>query len=129
MNQSETINKIIELAQAEESIIVVWLYGSRAKGTASETSDFDIAIAFDEKSINKVKHQYYCDQLSSDWSSELGVDISVIDINQVPTPLAYNVINDGVVIISKNDFRQHTEQQRVWALWESYRYEYERYRK
>jgi predicted nucleotidyltransferase len=35
------------LAKAEPDISVLWLYGSRARGTYSAPSDYDLAVAFD----------------------------------------------------------------------------------
>jgi len=129
MNQAKTIKKIQQLSKLNHTIEVVWLYGSRAKNTASENSDYDLAIAFNEEIIALKNNDYYCEHLASEWSVKLDTKISIININKVPTPLAYNVINEGVVIECNNDFRRHSEQQRVWSLWENYRYEYERYRK
>ena len=125
-NQQQIINKIIELAKADSSIAVVWLYGSRAKRTASETSDFDLAIAFNHDLLSSKADDFYSQDLACDWSSKLNVDISIIDINKVPTPLAYNVINEGIVIQSNNDYRRLSEERRVWSLWEEYKYEYQR---
>ncbi|MCG5513275.1 nucleotidyltransferase domain-containing protein [Ectothiorhodospira shaposhnikovii] len=34
------------MASADREIAVLWLYGSRAKNTATETSDYDLAVAF-----------------------------------------------------------------------------------
>jgi len=127
-SQQKAIEQIIELAKADDSIEVVWLYGSRAKGTASDVSDYDLAIALNNK-INELKTDFYCEQLADEWSQQLASPISIVDINKIPTPLAYNVINEGVVIESNNDFRRHLEQQRIWSLWENYEHEYERHRK
>ena len=38
--------KIIQLAQDDGNIELLWLYGSHAKGTAHKQSDIDLAIGF-----------------------------------------------------------------------------------
>jgi len=53
MNSSKNLSEIKTLASENQEIIVAWLYDSRARNTAHEPSDFDIAIAF-EKPINNV---------------------------------------------------------------------------
>ena len=45
-SQTKTIKSIEQLASSNSDIEVLWLYGSRARGQASSTSDYDLAIAF-----------------------------------------------------------------------------------
>jgi len=42
----ELLQKIVPLAESDPDIAVVWLYGSRAKGNAHASSDYDLAVAF-----------------------------------------------------------------------------------
>lgn len=122
--KSNAIIKLINQKAEESNIIdVVWLYGSHAKGNADENSDYDLAIAFNQTGSAK---DYYCDELAYQWSKTTKVDVSVIDINKVPVPLAYSVISDGKVIFCRNELRLHSEQSRIWSMWEAYRYEYAR---
>ena len=109
-------SQLAELALRHSEIEVLWLYGSRAKGNAEEVSDWDLAVAIK----NRDELDDYCDALAYEWSSEVEQKISLVDINAIPTPLAINIIQDGVVLYSSSDFRQHSEEQRIWSLWEEY---------
>ena len=120
MNQKHTLNTLKKMAESDSSIEVVWLYGSRAKGTADADSDFDLAIAF--QSLPENRASYYTEDLAFQWMEQVNVKISIVDINQIP--LAYNIIEEGGIIMSANPLRIHSEQSRVWSLWEEYRYEY-----
>ncbi|OOV87471.1 type VII toxin-antitoxin system MntA family adenylyltransferase antitoxin [Oceanospirillum linum] len=122
MNQKHTLNALKKLAESDASIEVVWLYGSRAKGTADADSDFDLAIAF--QSLPENRASYFTEDLAFQWMEQVNVKISIVDINQIPIPLAYNIIEEGEIIMSANPLRIHSEQSRVWSLWEEYRYEY-----
>ncbi|MBR7887558.1 nucleotidyltransferase domain-containing protein [Marinomonas sp. A79] len=126
MSQSLTLALLEKLAKEQPEIKVVWLYGSRAKGNAEEDSDYDLAVAYDFTALKK--HDYPNDELAYHWSQKTSQKISVVDINQVPTALAYSVINDGNVIYCRESLRLHSEQSRVWALWEAFRYEHKRHR-
>ncbi|MBE0508702.1 MAG: nucleotidyltransferase domain-containing protein [Marinospirillum sp.] len=44
MNHEEILVRLAEMA-ADEPVAVLWLYGSRAKGTAAQGSDYDLAVA------------------------------------------------------------------------------------
>ena len=59
----------------------------------------------------------------------MSAPVSVVDINRVPVPLAYNIIHQGEVLLCRSDFRLRAEQQRVWSLWAEYKAEHERHRK
>lgn len=126
--QESIVDRINRLAQEDPVIEVVWLYGSRAKGTANESSDYDLAVAFTRpgEAGRGTVVSYPCDELAYQWSKKTDVEISIVDINHVPAALAYTIINDGVVIFCNNDFRLRAEELRIWSLWEAVRYEYEK---
>ena len=44
--EDSIIEKLVALAKLDARIDVLWLYGSQAKGTANEHSDYDLAVAF-----------------------------------------------------------------------------------
>jgi len=124
--QESIVERINWLAQEDPAIEVVWLYGSRAKGTANESSDYDLAVAFirPDEADRGADVSYPCDELAYQWSKKTDAKISIVDINHAPTALAYTIISDGKVIFCNNDFRLHAEESRIWSLWEAARYEY-----
>jgi len=124
MTQQNTIKQLVNLANNNQKIEVMWLYGSRANGTAETNSDYDVAIAFQADKSEENPLQYPCEDLQYQWSKNTSESIPIVDINKVPTPLAHNVINEGKVIYCNNDLRLHTEQHRVWSKWESYKQNY-----
>ena len=119
--------RIAEQLQSIRAVEVAWLYGSRASGLASEDSDFDIAVALAANTPDRAR---LVDDIAYSLTQLQGIDVpvSVVDVNRIPTPLARNVIEEGVVIVCRSDFRLHTEQQRIWSLWEEYEYLHERNR-
>ncbi|MCK5662952.1 MAG: nucleotidyltransferase domain-containing protein [Thiotrichaceae bacterium] len=126
IEQQDVIGLIEELASESSDIEVVWLYGSRAKGNANESSDYDLAVAYSDVNEKSSSNDYYTDDLAFKWSNKTSVAVSIIDINHIPVPLAISVISDGKVIFCRNDLRLHSEESRVWSMWEAYRYEYAR---
>lgn len=108
---------LLQCAQETADIDVVWLYGSRAEGTADAASDYDLAVAFhnfikDDPLENRLRPEL----LALRWQQRLGVDegtLSVIDINQVPIPLAYTAIKNGVVLLCRDGVRLEREEQRI----------------
>lgn len=119
-------NWIIDTLNHYPCIELAWLYGSRAIGKQSDNSDYDIAVALRPGLTDGFE---VIDEIQYKLGNGLNVAVSVVDINRVPTPLAYNVVAQGKVLLCRSDFRLRLEQQRIWSLWEEYKYQYERHRK
>lgn len=122
-------DEVARLVQQAGNVSVCWLYGSRAKGTFTSTSDIDLAVAFSgEHDAKGVMAESPVAALEFKLSQAFSIPVSIIDINCAPVPLAYSVISDGVVIFSRDALRLRAEQHRVWSLWESYKHEFEAHR-
>jgi len=113
---------IIELAQQNTDIVIVWLYGSRANGTANINSDYDLAVAF--KTFiknNPLENRLRPECLALDWQQVLGLhdfQLSIIDINQAPIPLAWQVIKVNYVLYCADEWRLWQETQRIQSRME-----------
>ncbi|WP_440875560.1 type VII toxin-antitoxin system MntA family adenylyltransferase antitoxin [Thalassotalea sp. PLHSN55] len=116
--QEKMMKRIIELATNNTDIEVMWLYGSRARNTHNEESDYDLAIAFKEYISDPVERRLRPELLAIQWQKQLNLDLSIIDINQIPLPLAYSVVQDNTVVFSCNDYRLMTEEQKIMSKWE-----------
>ena len=101
------------------NIALIWLYGSRALDSASDYSDYDIAIAFDSP-VSKIESHQLIQQLSLHWlevNQLLENQLSVVDIDLIPIPLAVNVIETGKLLYCSDENRYTSELSRIWGLW------------
>lgn len=117
------INRSIEFTKANPDIEILWLYGSRAKGTSSAQSDYDFAVAFKSMKEGSLEQRLAPVLLAREWADALKVEdkiISIIDINHIPLPLAQSVINTGKVLHCKNGERLAREENRIRGMWEEY---------
>jgi len=117
----QVIDTIIKLAEANQDIDVVWLYGSRATDNHKEHSDYDIAIAFNDFKLSSFDKYLRPNELAIEWCEETGLTsdkLSVVDINQAPVYLAFNIVEHGVVIYQAATARAFTEQNRIYAQYE-----------
>ena len=122
------IAQLIELASADENIEVLWLFGSRARGNANANSDYDLAVAYEDVLPDLAERRLRPELLAMDWKDTVNKDISIVDINDAPTPLAAAIINDNCVLYCRRPFRLHSEEQRIWSKWEAFKKEHERNR-
>jgi len=121
LNQDPSIQKIITLAKNNVDVEVIWLYGSRAKNTANIHSDYDIAIAFKNFKLSDIKRYLRPNELALEWSEVLKLPkkmLSIVDINQSPSYLNYNIIEQGIVLYDSHSARLYKEQDRIYSQYE-----------
>lgn len=100
-----------------------------ARGDAAPNSDYDLAVALHADVANTLEARaQLLDDLAFGMSTVTELPVSCVDINRIPVPLAANIIEQGRVLFCRSDVRLRAEQQRVWSLWEAYKYEHERNR-
>lgn len=132
MNFKQLKAQIIQLAKANDAIELLWLYGSRAKDNAHDKSDIDLAVAFKDWEKDPLERRLRPELLALDWLHELHLQdgqLSVLDINIAPIPIAMSVLQNGELLLSKNRSRQWQEQQRIMSRWEiDYLYHYQNQR-
>jgi predicted nucleotidyltransferase len=95
------LGKVAELAEKNDDIEVLWLYGTRAKGCATEISDYDFAVAFKNFGLSVSDKYLRPNLLAMDWSALLNIEeskLSVVDINAVPAYLGFNIVEYGDVL-------------------------------
>jgi len=118
MTQKNIINAIKNLASQNQEIEVLWLYGSRARNTAHEKSDYDLAVAYKSYIEDAVERRIRPEILALEWQNKLNSPISIIDFNQASLPMAYTIVEDNFLVYSNNNYRQMVEEQRVMSKWE-----------
>lgn len=129
MNFKQLKAQIIQLAKENKNIELLWLYGSHAKGTAHEKSDIDIAVVFKTWEKNVIERRLKPELLAIEWQNKLNLsenELSILDMNNAPIPIAMSVLKNGDLLLSKNVSRQLQEQQRIMSKWEiDYLYHYQ----
>ncbi|WP_330130799.1 type VII toxin-antitoxin system HepT family RNase toxin [Shewanella xiamenensis] len=119
IEQSQHLHQLNVLAASHSEVAVLWLYGSQAKGNASEHSDWDLAVAFDPvKADSVLDTRIRAELLAMDWQRTLGLaegKLSVVDINLAPIPLAFGIINANKLIFSRDEGRRMQEESRIMS--------------
>ncbi|MGI1944744.1 type VII toxin-antitoxin system HepT family RNase toxin [Shewanella glacialipiscicola] len=122
IEQSQHLHQLNALAASHPEVAVLWLYGSQAKGNASEHSDWDLAVALDPvKAESVLDTRIRAELLAMDWQRALGLaegKLSVVDINLAPIPLAFGIINANKLIFSRDEGRRMQEASRIMSQME-----------
>lgn len=120
-SNDEIIQSCIRLAQENSLVDVLWLYGSRAKGNANADSDYDLAVAFNRFPKDEWEKRLQPENLAIEWAEKLGLSsdqLSVVDINHIPLPLAYSITTTGKVLLVRDSLRLVREENRISSMWE-----------
>jgi predicted nucleotidyltransferase len=121
MNFEQIKPIIIQLAKEDDNIELLWLYGSYAQGTAHEKSDIDIAVVFKTWEKDVIERRLRPELLAIEWLNKINLkegELSILDMNISPIPLAMSVLKQGILLLNKNRSRQFQEQQRIMSKWE-----------
>ena len=91
----DTLNRIESIALSSFAIDAMYLYGSRARGSARSDSDWDIGVLFSDYFADPVERALRPQELEALLERELNMygRMSVVDIENVPPPLQWNIIN------------------------------------
>lgn len=106
------IDLIKNTIKNDESVLMVYLFGSQLKGKTNRYSDIDIAILFD----NLVKDEDYTDKqidITINLNVILHKEIDVIILNRAPLFLKYYILKDGLKIYERPNRMDHTFEART----------------
>jgi predicted nucleotidyltransferase len=118
---TKIIERVTQLASENNDIAVMWLYGSRANNSFHEKSDYDLAIAFNQFLTDPIEKRLRPEMLALEWQSLLKLDertLSIVDINQVPIVLAYEIIQYNNVLFCCDEKRLWREENRIYGRME-----------
>lgn len=110
------VQSIINLASTEQGVEVMWLYGSRADNTEQCNSDVDLAVAFSTYIRDPLERALRVQRLAIEWTDKLKLPehhVSLVDINHIPTALAWEVISKGRPILGGDTERAFWEFDRI----------------
>ena len=118
--------KLIELIQAHAPVDAIYLYGSRAKQSAHENSDWDIAVLFTDYETDLVERLLRPQTLEATLERELKLynQISVVDLETAPVYLQYSILMSAEKWFDRNVPHVKRVEQGILSKWEK---DYERY--
>lgn len=122
----EMVENITRIIQAYAPVDAIYLYGSRAKQTAHENSDWDIAVIFSDYETDLMERLLRPQTLEATLERELKLynKISVVDLETAPVYLQYSILMSAVKWFDRNVPHVKRVEQGILSKWEK---DYERY--
>lgn len=89
---------------AEPDVVAAWLYGSQARGTATASSDVDVAILTGRGAPRALADLPL--DLESSLEQVTGRPVQVLLLDRAPTDLIHRVLRDGVLLLDRDHTRR-----------------------
>lgn len=96
--------KQLNILSKKYHINTMYLFGSQAKNTTTNLSDYDFAVLLDEK-VNSNKYGQYKINIISELLRFLKtshIDLIILNDQKLPLLLKYNIIKDGTILLDRN---------------------------
>ncbi len=122
-SMAENMTRVIH---AHAQVDAIYLYGSRAKQTAHENSDWDIAVIFSDYEADASARLLRPQLVEAAIERELKLynQVSVIDLETAPVYLQYSILMSALKWFDRNVPHVKRVEQSILSKWEK---DYERY--
>jgi uncharacterized protein YutE (UPF0331/DUF86 family)/predicted nucleotidyltransferase len=106
LGTANKIEAITQYFQKESSVVLAFLFGSRAKGNEREISDWDIAVYFKPEEYLEIETEREYPGENKIWSDLIDIletdEVDFLVLNRARAPLVYNVLRTGTSLIIKD---------------------------
>lgn len=122
------INQNLQSIFKKYPVLFAYVFGSYAKARTRDKSDVDIAVFFDQKIQEKQR-----DALRRELAEEIAYAlkkydrVDVISLNDAYPLLEKEVIHNGQLIYSEDEFAQTHYQAQAVSRWLDYQWHYDRW--
>jgi uncharacterized protein len=98
---TESTKTISRFLRINTFVDFAYLFGSQARGTADERSDWDIAVYY-TKPPGKLP-RWTTFYLEAEISREIGKEVQIVALNNIDSPVfLFQIIKNGVLLVDKN---------------------------
>lgn len=123
------VESIKTVLSENASILLAYLFGSRAKGEASERADWDIAVylAEDRLAENPIWDRF---KIEDRLPAALATDaVQVVVLNSLEDPLlGFEIIANGLLLVEKDENLRIAFEGSVLARWHDWQYFLDRHK-
>lgn len=95
---SDTLRAVLETAPPE--VVAVYLYGSRARGTAKQGSDLDLALLLAAPPASTLRS--LARDIEDVVERALRIPVEAVVLNRAPADLVHRVLRDGILVLDRD---------------------------
>lgn len=87
-----------------DAIAAAYLFGSVARGTATATSDVDVAVLFTAEPPGTLAGLHL--DLEAEIERAVGAPVQLVVLNRTPVDLVHRVLRDGILVLDRDPSRR-----------------------
>ncbi len=115
----EDERRLVEVIQGQSTVILAYLFGSKATGHANERSDWDIAVYFREP----LEGRWPAFELEAELSRAVGATVQVIALNTPLSPvLGFEIVSKGRVLVDRDESLRMVFENRTLSRYHDWQY-------
>ena len=95
---AERLRSVVEGAPAD--LVAVYLYGSRARGTASRASDIDLGLLLQEAPPPELRST--ARRIESEVERAVHLPVEAVVLNTASADLIHRVLRDGILLVDRD---------------------------
>lgn len=121
ISKHDVLDRLVALADKQQDIAALWLYGSRARDDQHEASDYDLAVAFTDWITDPLERRLRPELLAMQWQEALQLPegcISLVDLAICPIPLGWSILSEGKLLLDHQPQIRMTQESRIMSRWE-----------
>jgi len=107
MDDQQKIQTLKEYFAKRDDVAMAFLFGSRAKGYARASSDWDIGVYFTPLAARELELETdrdfpYLHLVWGDATRIVGAEVDLVTLNRAPAPLVFSILNHGTPLAVKD---------------------------
>ena len=104
MLRARLIERLRELLETDARVLVVYLFGSRARRDERSYSDVDVGVLFAQPPPSRLDGPVAA--LEARLEIELGLSVQLVALNTAPPDLIHRVLRDGEIVFDADPARR-----------------------
>jgi hypothetical protein len=91
--------QLVEHLRTREDVMVAYLFGSQARGTARSDSDVDVGVWLRHRPTTLLDGAF---DLAGDLAGAIGKPVDVVVMNSAPSDVIHRILRDGELLLERD---------------------------